>query len=79
MIHPGIGDEAPLEILDILEAAGADISHTVIGHMDRTVFSDENVLKVARRGCYVEYDLFGIECSHSQVELFVKTLSIVLS
>jgi phosphotriesterase-related protein len=67
MIHPGIGEEAPLEILDILEAAGADVSHTVIAHMDRTVFRDENVLRLARRGCYIEYDLFGVECSHSQV------------
>ena len=67
MIHPGEGEEAPLEILDILEAAGADVSHTVIAHMDRTVFRDENVLRLARRGCYIEYDLFGTECSHYQV------------
>ena len=67
MIHPGEGEEAPLEILDILEAAGADVSHTAIAHMDRTVFRDENVLKLARRGCYIEYDLFGTECSHYQV------------
>ena len=67
MIHPGVGEEAPLEILDILEAAGADVSHTVIAHMDRTVFRDENVLRLARRGCYIEYDLFGVECSHYQV------------
>ena len=67
MIHPGVGEEAPLEILDILEAAGADVSHTVIAHMDRTVFRDKNVLRLARRGCYIEYDLFGIECSHYQV------------
>ena len=69
MIHPGIGEEAPLEILDILEAAGADAGHTVIGHMDRTVFNNENVLRLARRGCYIEYDLFGSECSHHQVHI----------
>ena len=67
MIHPGKGEEAPLEILDILEAAGADAGHTVIGHMDRTIVKDENVLRLARRGCYIEYDLFGTECSHYQV------------
>jgi predicted metal-dependent phosphotriesterase family hydrolase len=67
MIHPGPGEEAPLEILDILEAAGADVNRTVIAHMDRTIFRDENVLRLARRGCYVEYDLFGVECSHYQV------------
>lgn len=67
MVHPGIGEEAPLEILDILEQAGADISHTAIAHMDRTVLRDENILGLARRGCYIEYDLFGTECSHYQV------------
>ena len=67
MIHPGKGEEAPLEILDILESAGADVSHTVIAHMDRTMFRDENVLKLAKRSCYIEYDLFGTECSHYQV------------
>ena len=69
MIHPGTGEEAPLRILDIIESAGADVTHTVIGHMDRTVFGDENILKLARRGCYIEYDLFGTECSHYQVQL----------
>ena len=69
MVHPGIGEEAPLEILDILELAGADISHTAIAHMDRTVLREENVLRLARRGCYIEYDLFGTECSHYQVRV----------
>ena len=46
---------------------GADISHTVMSHLDRTVFTEQNLLEVAKRGCYLEYDLFGIECSHYQV------------
>lgn len=66
-VHPGRDETAPSQILDILEAAGADISHTVIAHLDRTIFSRERLLNLAQRGCYLEYDLFGIECSHFQV------------
>lgn len=68
IIHPGRDSEtAPFEILDILEAAGADISRTVMSHLDRTFYDDKKLLEFAKRGCYLEYDLFGIECSHYQV------------
>lgn len=77
MIHPGICEEAPFEILNILEAAGADTARTVIAHMDRTVFSDDNVLRLAKRGCFIEYDLFGTECSHSQVKLFMQDIVLI--
>ena len=51
----------------MLEGAGADLSRTVLSHMDVTVFSEETLLTLARRGCYLEYDSFGVECSHCQV------------
>ena len=44
----------------------ADLSHTVLSHVDRTIFDDDKLLQLARRGCYLEFDLFGIECSHYQ-------------
>ena len=46
---------------------GADLSRTVMSHIDRTIFDDTKLLEFARRGCYVEFDLFGVECSHYQV------------
>lgn len=67
IIHPGRDEKAPFEILDVLEEAGADISRTVMSHLDRTIFDEEVLLKFAKRGCYLEYDLFGLECSHYQV------------
>ena len=67
IIHPGRKPESPSEILNILEAAGADISHTVMSHLDRTIFDEEQLLQFAKRGCYLEYDMFGIECSYYQV------------
>ena len=67
MIHPGRDEASPSQILDVLEAAGADISHTVMSHLDRTILDGKKLLEFAWRGCYLEYDLFGIECSHYQV------------
>lgn len=67
VVHPGAAEEAPFQILDILEEAGADISHTVMAHLDRTFFDTDRLLEFAKRGCYLEYDLFGTECSHFQV------------
>ena len=64
LIHPGRNENAPLEILDFLDGAGADLGRTVMSHLDRTVFRRENLLKVAASGCYLEWDLFGREESH---------------
>ena len=63
-VHPGRHPQAPHEILDILGRAGADIARVVIDHMDRTYEGeDAEVVALARRGCVVEYDFFGIETS----------------
>ena len=67
IIHPGRDEKSPFEILDVLEKAGADLSRTVMSHLDRTIFDNDKLLELAKRGCYLEYDLFGIECSHYQV------------
>ncbi len=60
-IHPGRNDRAPLEILEILDVAGADLSRVVISHMDRCGYSLETRLRLLDAGCYIEYDLFGFE------------------
>ena len=63
LIHPGRNESAPGEILTILHEAGADISRTIMGHLDRTVSDFGVLLELARSGCYLEYDLFGNESS----------------
>jgi phosphotriesterase-related protein len=63
-VHPGRDPQAPHEILDVLGRAGADISRVIIDHMDRTYFDDGEVVALARRGCVVEFDFFGIETSN---------------
>lgn len=61
VVHPGRAERAPLEIVDILDDIGADLTHTVISHIGRTVFSPDNRYRLAERGCYLAYDLWGNE------------------
>jgi len=59
--HPGYSPSAPFEIVEILGNAGADLRRVVISHMDRTLFDPNDRIKLARTGCYLEYDLFSYE------------------
>ena len=67
VIHTAPQESSPFEILQVLEDNGANLPHIVFAHIDRTLSKEENLLKLARKGCYIEYDLFGSECSHYQV------------
>ena len=58
-IHPGPGADSPFQIIDMLEKAGADLSRVVMGHIERSSLDMDGILKVASRGCYVEFDWFG--------------------
>ncbi|KAL8165126.1 UNVERIFIED_CONTAM: hypothetical protein K2H54_030020 [Gekko kuhli] len=61
IIHPGRHSDSPFQIIRIMQEAGADISKTVMSHMDRTIFDEKKLLEFAKLGCYLEYDLFGTE------------------
>jgi len=71
LIHPGRDETSPFEIIEILREMGADLSRTIMGHIDRTVFVRDNLKAIADTGCYLEWDLFGREQS-----LYVYNLSI---
>ena len=64
LIHPGRNQAAPFQILDVLAEAGADLGRVVMGHLDRTISDEATLLELARKGCYLEYDLFGWEISN---------------
>ncbi|XP_069067652.1 phosphotriesterase-related protein [Pleurodeles waltl] len=66
IVHPGRDSEAPFQILQILQEAGADISKTVMSHLDRTIFDEQKLHEFAKLGCYLEYDLFGTELLNYQ-------------
>jgi phosphotriesterase-related protein len=61
MIHPGYDESSALEIIQILRDAGADLGHTIISHMSRTVYDSAVRFKLMQEGCYLEWDLFGRE------------------
>ncbi len=65
MIHPGRDPQAPEAHLGEVRRAGLDPRRVVIAHIERTIVGDLARLRaVVETGCYVEYDLFGVEISH---------------
>ena len=71
LIHPGRDENAPMEIIGIIEDVGADLSQTIMGHLDRTVFEKTTFKKIAQTGCYMEWDLFGWGGSYYYINLNV--------
>jgi phosphotriesterase-related protein len=67
-VHPGRKPKPDVsgcrEIISILSEAGADVRHTVLCHIDRTLRKPEERQQVATTGCYLEYDIFGWEGYH---------------
>jgi phosphotriesterase-related protein len=63
LVHTGRGPESPAEILDVLRDAGADLSRTIMSHIDRTLFEVSELTKLAETGCIIEFDGFGRENS----------------
>jgi phosphotriesterase-related protein len=60
-IHPGRHEESPLQILKIVEKAGADMSRVIMEHIDRTAYSFDSMVAMAKTGCYLEFDCFSME------------------
>ena len=64
MVHPGRDSRAPLHAAGLVSAAGGDPSRLIVAHMERTLFSLDDLCELAATGCYLEFDLFGIETSY---------------
>ncbi len=60
-VHPGQSEGAAMECIRVLDKAGADLSRTIMSHVDRAVREPGNRLELAKTGCCIEYDLFGRE------------------
>ncbi|KAJ8305455.1 hypothetical protein KUTeg_016000 [Tegillarca granosa] len=67
MIHPGRSHDAPKQIIQIYQESGGSMDKLVMGHLDRTFHTKDEILEFASKGCYLEYDLFGIETSYYQL------------
>jgi len=63
MVHPGRDRQSPMDIAQIVEEEGGDLTRTTICHIDRTCIDRSWLAEMASTGCYLEYDLFGNESS----------------
>lgn len=70
-VHPGRHPDQPQEVADFAKARGADVSRVVISHIDRTIFDDERLMRLADSGVVIELDLFGQEQSYYGLDLKV--------
>ena len=60
-LHPGQNEDAAMECVRVLDKAGADLSRTVVSHVDRALREPDNRIELAKTGCWIEYDIFGRE------------------
>jgi phosphotriesterase-related protein len=63
-VHPGRDPDQPQEVADFIAAAGHPTERIVISHIDRTIFDEPRLLKLAESGVTIEFDLFGQESSY---------------
>ncbi len=63
-VHPGRHPDQPQEVADFIAAAGHSTERVVISHVDRTIFDEARLLRLADTGVTIEFDLFGQESSY---------------
>ncbi|ADB50659.1 aryldialkylphosphatase [Conexibacter woesei DSM 14684] len=63
-IHPGRAPQAPLDAIRQVQAAGGAPERTIMSHIDRTLWELDDMVELARTGCWLELDLFGQESSY---------------
>ncbi|KAG5684563.1 hypothetical protein PVAND_013788 [Polypedilum vanderplanki] len=74
--HPGRDSpNSAFEVMRIFLEAGGDASKCVMSHLDRTILDDEKLLEFSDLGGYCQYDFFGLECSHFQMNEKIDHLS----
>ncbi|BBG01881.1 MULTISPECIES: phosphotriesterase family protein [Pseudonocardia] len=64
MIHPGRAPRAPLDAMRRVQEETSSTAKVVMSHVDRTLFTLDEMLELADTGCYLEFDLFGQESSY---------------
>lgn len=70
-VHPGRHADQPQEVAEFVAARAGDTSRLVISHIDRTIFDDERLMRLADTGAVIELDLFGQEHAHYTLDLAV--------
>jgi phosphotriesterase-related protein len=60
-VHPGRHPDQPQEVADFVQAAGFPTERVILSHIDRTIFDEERLFRLADTGVVIELDLFGQE------------------
>ena len=63
-VHPGRDPDQPQEVANFARARGAEMNRLVISHIDRTIFDEDRLFRLANSGVVIEFDLFGQEQSY---------------
>jgi phosphotriesterase-related protein len=63
-VHPGRDPDQPQQVADFVRAHGADPARVIISHIDRTIFDETRLLRLADSGVVIEFDLFGNESAY---------------
>ncbi|XP_055847833.1 phosphotriesterase-related protein-like [Episyrphus balteatus] len=69
--HPGRDSKAPFEIVRMYLEAGGKPEKCVMSHLERTIMDMDQLFEFAALGTYMQYDLFGVECSFYQLNASV--------
>lgn len=63
-VHPGRHKDQPQEVADFVKSKNAVMERIIMSHIDRTIFDEDTMFKLADTGCVLEFDLFGMETSY---------------
>ncbi|MBS1869338.1 MAG: aryldialkylphosphatase [Actinobacteria bacterium] len=72
VIHPGRHPRAAFDAVERVRAFGGDVERTVVSHVERTLFTADEIVQLASTGATLSFDLFGHEASyypHAPIEL----------
>ncbi|RDU98707.1 phosphotriesterase family protein [Trinickia dinghuensis] len=69
-VHPGRHPDQPREVVDRIRELGFPVERAIMSHIDRTIFDDDRLLRLADSGCVIEFDLFGWEqCAYPMSDI----------
>jgi phosphotriesterase-related protein len=63
-VHPGRHERAPFDAIEAVVDFGGNPERTILSHIDRTLTNIDDIIELARTGCWIELDLFGQESSY---------------
>jgi phosphotriesterase-related protein len=63
-IHVGAHPDSPSQVLGVLQKKRAELSRTILCHIDRTLEERSALKELAQSGATLEFDVFGLEVSY---------------